>query len=362
MFDELADAPVLMGDDTSPRVLEVSRTLQQAESTEPPPWAPQRNREQAHSTLAQESSNLAAQLASELDFEFMRRNGDGPKQSLHTTVVAGRSNATDPRSLIVFYRSHLGSFGNLVEVLLERRKPKAADLTVQSDLATVNLVANAQLHQRFTIRHVGCASHARRPFALYEDEDPQCCAMMLHLFQGLFIHERGLNLHGRNNENVLAVRNTDSRALWAEIKELAELMTLKWSAQTKLGEAARYIVSHFDALTAYLDDARLDPTNNFSERMLRLEQLIEDGSMFRATLIGRFVLDILRTMLQTAVAAGVPLQEYVLDILQTPPDEIAAAPQRFTPYAWASQHLDDDLSPSDADEGATVPVAAALDG
>src|SRR4051812_32414128 len=42
---------------------------------------------------------------------------------------------------------------------------------IQSDLATVNLVS-AEQNERFDIELAGCTSHARRPFAIHEDEDP----------------------------------------------------------------------------------------------------------------------------------------------------------------------------------------------
>lgn len=336
LFDSLADADILCGDDTSCRVTEVSRRLAATDQAEPPPWYGYRTAEAAEQQLAEGAKSLAVLLAAELGFEFERRTGDGTKKALHTTTISGRSDGDDPRSLIVLYRSHLGGFGNLLEMLLGQRSPKRKALTVQSDLATVNLVADEQLRQRFDIRYVGCASHARRPFALYEHEDPDYCAAMLHMFKGLFIHEHGLNLVGRNEENVRAVRDVDSRAQWQDIKELAEEMSTRWSRETKLGEGARYITRHFAKLTAYLDDPRLEPTNNFSERMLRLEKLIEASSLFRTTLEGRFALDIMRSVLQTAVAAHAPLQDYILSVLRASPDDVAAAPALYTPREWVA--------------------------
>jgi hypothetical protein len=159
---------------------------------------------------------------------------------------------------------------------------------------------------------------------------------MLHFFKGLFIHEHGLDLVGRNSDNVLAVRGVDSRQLWEQIKELADDISERWSRETKLGEAARYITRHYEKLTAYLDDPRLSLSNNFSERMLRMEKLIENSSLFRTSLEGRFALDIMRTVLQTAVAARAPLQTYLLSVLRTPPAEVAANPERFTPRAWSA--------------------------
>jgi hypothetical protein len=121
-------------------------------------------------------------------------------------------------------------------------------------------------------------------------------------------------------------------------------MTEVWSKATKLGTAARYIINHFDALTAYLDDPRLEPSNNHRERMLRMEKLIEGSSMFRRSLEGRFVLDVARTILQTAVAAGVPVHEYLVSVLRANDDEIQANPSRFTPREWAATKLADNTT------------------
>jgi len=155
----------------------------------------------------------------------------------------------------------------------------------------------------------------------------------------LRLTSRRLDVHGRNRENVLAVRGNESRQTWNDILKLAKKIADVWSKGTKLGTAARYIISHFAALTAYLDDPRIEATNNLRERMLRMEKLIEGSSMFRRSLEGRFVLDVVRSVLQTAVAAGVPVHEYLVSVLRTSHDEIAKHPDRFTPRAWAAANL-----------------------
>jgi hypothetical protein len=78
--------------------------------------------------------------------------------------------------------------------------------------------------------------------------------------------------------------------------------------------------------------------NNLRERMLRTEKLIEGSSLFRQTIEGRFVLDVLRTILQTAVAAEVPVHEYLVSVLRQDPDEVAKNPSRFTPLAWVANN------------------------
>jgi hypothetical protein len=250
---------------------------------------------------------------------------------------------------VVLYRSHLGGYGNLLESILRHRSDKARDLVVQGDLSSANLVTSPKLLKRFHIRFIGCSAHARRPFALYQDEDPDYCAFMLHLFLGLAIDEQELDAQGRNRENVLAVRQNDSRATWNEILELVRQMAQRWSPASKLGDGARYIINHFDQLTAYLDDPRLEPSNNLRERMLRMEKLIESSSMFRRSLEGRFALDVVRTVLQTAVAAGVPVHQYLVSVLRAS-DDVAKDPARFTPRAWAAEnvHADPDAKAAQA--------------
>ena len=56
------------------------------------------------------------------------------------------------------------------------------------------------------------------------------------------------------------------------------------------------------------------------------------------TIEGRVVLDILRTILQTAVAAGVPAHEYLVDVMRARPDDVAEHPERYTPLAWAARN------------------------
>lgn len=337
-FRSLANARLLSGDDTSTKALEFARYLKAFQSNPiaagDSPWLSYATRQEAEATFKEEAfPGLGVLTARDLGFEFDRKDGNGPKKSLQTSVIWGRSEAEDPRSAIVFYRSHIGGFGNLLSTCLGIRKPEFKDLIVQSDLSTVNLVSK-ELAARFAIQLAGCTSHARRPFALYENEDPELCFAMLHYFKGLYIYEKGLDLSGRNDLNVRAVRAIDSRRMWEDIKDLAHTMTMKWSKSSKLGDAAHYILRHFDKLTAYLQNPIISISNDFSERMLRMENLIEANALFRNSLEGRFALDINRSSLQTAIAARAPLQDYVNYVLRAPPEEVEANPQAFTALAY----------------------------
>lgn len=363
LMEQLSDTDILAGDDTSSRVVEVSSYFARAKegADERPPWrayATTDAAQQAYEEYIKRKEKLLARRAAgdrkakktpieepplkvligrELAFESQRKSGDGPKQSLNTTVVTGRSESDDPSSMIVFYRSHLGSLGNLLEMLLTRRKRSKPKLIVQGDLSTTNLVTDPRLTELFDIELVGCTSHARRPFALYEDHDPMTTSVVLAVFGVLAVHEDTLTRMGRNRENVSAVRQVDSRKMWERLKAECTELAKRWTKATPLGIAARYIIKHYDRLTAYLRDPRLEATNNLRERLLRTEKLIEKSSMFRQSVEGRVVLDILRTIAQTAVAAGATPHEYLVDVLKTPASEVEAHPELYTPAAWAKR-------------------------
>ena len=338
-FHSLADAKILSGDDTSNKVVEFTRFMKgkadENAASNDPPWQSYATQEAAEKTIANQARpSLGALTARYLGFEFERKDGKGAKKALQTTLLWGRGESDDPRSTIVFYRSHIGGFGNLLSICVGNRNPDLKHLIVQSDLSSVNLISDPLLAAHFTIEHAGCASHARRPFAIYEDDDPDLTTYMLHLFKGLYIDEKGLDLHGRNEENVHAVRTIDSRRTWEQIKELAEQITEKWSKSTNLGDAAHYILRHYKKLTAYLDNSRLSISNDFSERLLRMEKLIQANAFFRNSLEGRFALDINRSILQTAIAAHAPILDYVTYVLRASPEEVDAHPEAFTALAY----------------------------
>lgn len=378
----LAKSTVLSGDDTRARVLEVTGYFDKLKEEHPtdkrikvpdPPWAPYRNVAAAEAALkacaeikrartkrrrdgdreakptAAEVPSLGVLIGREFPFEAARRNGEGFKSSLNVSVISGRVDKEDPRSLIVFYRSHLGSYGNALEYVLRHRDSKDGtlrNLVTQGDLSTTNLVVDADLLRKFAISTIGCSAHARRPFANYEHEAPEYCGYLLHLFGGLAMIEQRLDVHGRNKENVLAVRGHEGREYWGEILALAKEMEGDWPSTSKLGAAARYVINHYAKLTAYLDDPYLEPSNNLRERMLRLEKLIERASMFRKSLEGRFALDVVRTVVQTAVAGNVPVQEYLEWVLSAEPAEVAESPSQFTPHAWARSRAADNPQPA----------------
>lgn len=321
--EQLAESDVLLGDDTKVRVIEINRALKDGGELADAP-----------------EGSLVAKIAENFGRVFKKKRGKGPKRSLNVSVVIGKTKADDPRSYIFFFRSHLGSLGDLLSRILETRSPRKKQLTLVSDLATTNLFT-ADLYKKFEITHAGCSAHARRAFFRHKEKDPKLCYWMLSAFLVLEQIEDQIDDLGRTRARIERYRNRYSRKVWKAILKRCESVVRGekiygqyWPKTSEIFLACQYVQEHFPELTAYLDDPRLPTNNNLSERVLRWDKIMEDASKFRMTEAGRLHVDILRTIVHSCSAAGVEIKDYLLFVFKSR-QEIEADPTQFTPYAYA---------------------------
>jgi len=321
--EQLPDCDVLQGDDTKGRVNEINKALKDGGQLQEPV-----------------EGSLIDKVAAVFGRVFNKKHGKGTKRSLNVSVVIGKTNANDPRSYIFFFRSHLGTLGDLLTKMLEMRSPKKRDIAIVTDLATTNLVATS-LYTRFNITHVGCGAHARRPFWRWKGQDNRLCYWMLSAFLILEQIEDRIDELGRTRARIERYRQRYSSKVWLAILKRCESVLRGekvygqfWPKTSKIYGACEYIVKHYQALTRYLSDPRLPSNNNLSERVLRWDKIMEDASKFRMTEAGRLHVDILRTIVHTCSAAGVELKDYLIFIFKNRA-VVAADPTQYTPYAYA---------------------------
>jgi hypothetical protein len=317
--EELADCRYLSGDDAKTKVLDVDE--------------------------APKEDDPLAELDERFGFTSSRVDGKGDKAAVNVSMVTGRTKEEDPRSTVHFFRTHIGNFGNLLTKILESRSPKTGPLTVQGDMSSGNL-PSAVMRKIVKIILAGCGSHARRPIWRYRDDDPQFCYYLLSCFFLLARIEARIDALGRTRETTLRLRQRHARKVWDLIRTRCVAaveggMTSagrahRWPPKTKLYDAAMYIINHFDALTRYLGDPRLEFTNNARERGLRAEVSMLVSSKFRKTRRGRAALDVLRTINATCTAADVSLADYLREVLPAGA-KIESNPAHYTPYAVAER-------------------------
>ncbi len=322
LIESLSDAEIMSGDDTKTKVLELD---------------------------SPEEDTLAKAIDEMLGFAQAKKNGTGEKTGLNVSLLVGRSQKEDPRSTIRFFRTHLGTVGDLLSQALELRSPKAGPLIFQGDLSTSNLPSH-DLMKRIELIIAGCGAHARRPFWRHKDEDGAFCYFMLRGFLALSQIETRIDNRGRTKATVLKLRGRYARWVWQALHNRCAAVTTGkipgratyrkdcgpdiWPPGTDLHRAAMYVINHFEELTRYLDNPYLHYTNNGSERALRIEKCMLSGSKFRKTRNGRAVLDVLRTINATCTAAKIDLTAYIRYAFAHLP-ELRDNPKNFTPYAVA---------------------------
>jgi hypothetical protein len=325
--EALSDASILSGDDTGTKILDT----------------------------ADAGDELTTSIDGSLDWAQPKANGKGDKKSLNVSLVVGKTEP-DPRSTIRFFRTHLGSVGNLLTKILESRNPKAGPVIFQGDLSTTNLPCK-DLRQKFNLTLAGCGAHARRPFWRYKTDDEDLCYFMARGFLILSRIEKLIDARGRTKVNVLKLRGRYGAWAWQAMKNRCQASLTGqmpdgkpfargippnvWPPGSDLYKACNYLVNHFDSLTLYLKNPALQYTNNAIERALRIEKCMLSSSKFRGTKRGRVVLDILRTINATCTAARIDPTIY-FQFIYKHRDELQVHPEKFTPFAVA-QYLEKEI-------------------
>ena len=283
LADQMADLSLISGDDTKTKVLVPHETTKPKE--------------------------LCERVDAQLGYQQPLANGSGDKKALNVSLLIGKTDS-DPRSTIRFFRTHIGSVGNLLTKILEARNPKAGPIIFQGDLSTTNL-PSPEVQLAMDLMIGGCGAHARRPFWRYRADDESLCYFVLRCFLALSRIESRIDAEGRNRENTLRLRGRYGRMIWLAIKNRCTAATTGekvgpatypngitpniWPPKTELNQACNYVIRHFEELTLYLKHPEMDYTNNVCERGLRIEKLMLAASKFRKTKHGRITLDILRT-------------------------------------------------------------------
>lgn len=337
LAQELAQAEVLSGDDTHSRVVEVAKALRSGQE----PWAADQSASENSSNgpsadnveqTEPDSGNVFRATVEDLGYRFPKVKHAGRFKDQHVTTCLHGQVAGQPR--IVFYRSHLGSLGNLLERILLMRSAKRSQVTLVADLSSANRVRDPALLAKVSITYAGCSAHARRPFYRYAPHRLEDCLEILDYFKMIAIIEDMIKSDPPKERLWLRSKDENSEQyFWALIKTKCEELTQIFSDQTPLGKASRYVLRNYDALTMYLKTSDLPADNNRSERLLRIERLTERNTYGSKTIEGRTRLDILRTLLTTCRYAELDEALYLLKLMITPPTHIETNPENYTPSA-----------------------------
>ena len=172
------------------------------------------------------------------------------------------------------------------------------------------------------IRVVGCLAHARRNFidavdVIRNEEKRSASPAMIGIayFDKLFEIER--------NIASLPPDERKQKRLELSVPVLNELRNwvskLNAPPKSLLGKAANYVISQWSWLTAWLEDGRLEISNNLAERSIKPFVMGRKNFLFANTPSGARSSAILFSMIQTAKENGLDPYRYLTWVLKKAP-------------------------------------------
>jgi hypothetical protein len=161
-----------------------------------------------------------------------------------------------------------------------------------------------------------CWVHTRRYFVKLLDKAPgktPIAAEMIARVQKLYAIEE--EIRGRSSDERCTVRREQSAPILAAMKPWLEARLELISQKSDLATAIRYVLTHWQGLTRFLDDGRIEMDTNTVERAIRPLALTRKNSLFAGSEGGAEHWAILASLIETCKLNGVEPQGYIEDVI-----------------------------------------------
>ncbi len=251
--------------------------------------------------------------ADETTVQVLREPGRKPEQQSYLWLF--RSGATAEQQVVVF-KYHQTRAGIHALNFLTRDDGSMYSGKLQADgYAGYNVVSE--------VARIACMAHIRRKFvdALklvpLSARSDSIAAEIIEMIGELYAIERAGK--GLPDEELLALRNRDSRPLVARIESWLKEHRDKALPKTALGNAIRYGLEQWPAMKKYLDDARCSIDNNIAERDIKRVVMGRKAWLFADSVDGMEASAVLYSLVQTCIANRVDPYTYFKAVIERMP-------------------------------------------
>jgi transposase len=182
-----------------------------------------------------------------------------------------------------------------------------------------------------------CWAHLRRPFfkLAKHGNAPIATQALLRIAQLYKTEDR---IRGRSPQERKAVRQAESAPQVSAFKSFLERELGRVSKKLPAAEAIRYGLNHWDGLTRFLDDGRIDLDSNIVERSMRPQALTRKNALFAGHDNGAENWAVLASLIETCKLNGIDPQSWLADVLSRlvnlwPNNRL----DELLPWTWAAQ-------------------------
>jgi transposase len=184
-----------------------------------------------------------------------------------------------------------------------------------------------------------CWAHLRRQFfdiAAKEGQTP-VASEALERIAKLYLIEK--TIRGQSAAARRAVRQERSKALVFDLQTWFEHQLTRLSGKSLTADAIRYALNHWEGLTRFLDDGRIELDTNIVERSIRPIVLNRKNALFAGHDEGAQNWACIASLVETCKLHGVDPQTYFTDVLTKlvnlwPTSRI----DDLMPWNWATEH------------------------
>ena len=141
------------------------------------------------------------------------------------------------------------------------------------------------------------------------------------------------------------VRQYKSKPLVASLKTWLKQQLARVSTKAKIAEEIRYGLNHWDGLTRFLEDGRIELDTNIVERGIRPIVLSRKNALFAGHDLGAENWACIASLVETCKLSSVDPQPYFTDVLTKLVNLWPASRlDELMPWAWAAERSTNKLA------------------
>ena len=183
----------------------------------------------------------------------------------------------------------------------------------------------------------GCIAHLRRKFFDAQSSAPDAARKAMDFILEIYKVERAaLDNEILGTSQHLEMRQTRSKAVMDEFRAWLDTELPRHLPQGAMGDAIKYAINQWDALTLFLTDPHLPVDNNASENALRICALGRKNFLFVGNDAAGENLAGLYSLVATCEANGVNPVEYLADVLIRVQSHPASRIDELLPHNWTA--------------------------
>ena len=227
----------------------------------------------------------------------------------------------------------------IIAYVFSKSRSGETPVRVLADTIGKLLVDGYSAYNKVTVpgsrERAGCLAHARRKFFDAQSTAPEAARKAMDFILEVYKVERAAHDSGiLGTPEHLAMRQTRSKAAMGEFRAWLDGEQLRHLPNGPMGEAIRYAIGQWSALTLFLSDARLPVDNNASENALRVAALGRKNFLFVGNDEAGENLAGLYSLIATCEANGVNPVEYLADVLIRVQSHPASRIDELLPQNW----------------------------